>query len=180
MHVSIRGVTRQDKAIFLEAAQRSPELHTPWVDAPCTEQAFDQYVEVYSQPTHRSYLVFSEHGVLVGVFNISAIVRGLFQSAYLGFYAFSNVSAKGCMAAGLKLVLKEAFEVLKLHRLEANIQPDNMSSIYLVKSNHFHKEGHARGYLFIDNEWRDHERWALTHEDWKQELGATTYQVVRK
>jgi [ribosomal protein S5]-alanine N-acetyltransferase len=180
MHVSIRMVTRQDKAVFLEAAQRSPELHSPWVGAPCTEEAFDQYVDVYSQPTHRGYLVFDEHGVLVGVFNISAIVRGLFQSAYLGFYAFSNVAAKGCMSAGLKMILKEAFVVLKLHRVEANIQPENTSSIYLVKSNHFHKEGHARGYLFIDNQWRDHERWAITYEDWERESTAPTYQVVRK
>ena len=69
------------------------------------------------------------------------------------------------MSAGLKLVLKKAFEELDLHRLEANIQPDNFRSINLVKNNGFKKEGFSPRYLKINGEWRDHERWAITHED---------------
>ncbi len=76
---------------------------------------------------------------ITGVFNLSEIVRGYFQNAYLGFYAVADYAGKGYMSAGLKLVLQDAFENLKLHRLEANIQPGNIRSINLVKNNGFRK-----------------------------------------
>ena len=69
--------------------------------------------------------------------------------------------------SGLKLVLAYAFEELKLHRLEANIQPNNAPSIRLVKANRFRKEGYSERYLNINGEWRDFERWAITYEDWE-------------
>lgn len=71
------------------------------------------------------------------------------------------------MGAGLRLVFKEAFEKMGLHRLEANIQPENNRSIKVVKSCGFRKEGYSRNYLKINGEWRDHERWAITCEDWR-------------
>lgn len=69
------------------------------------------------------------------------------------------------MSAGLKLVLKKVFNELQLHRLEANIQPENMTSIWLVKKNGFRYEGFSPRYLKINNIWCGHERWAMTVED---------------
>ena len=68
----------------------------------------------------------------------------------------------------LKLVMNKAFTELGLHRLEANIQPDNNDSIILVKHNGFRKEGFSPRYLRINDKWSDHERWAITKEDWLQ------------
>jgi len=95
---------------------------------------------------------------IVGVFNVSEIVRGLFQNAYLGFYVVADFSGKGYyMSSGLKLVLGKIFNKLKLHRIEANIQPDNIQSIQLIKKNGVRYEGFSPRYLKIDNEWRGHE-----------------------
>jgi len=71
------------------------------------------------------------------------------------------------MTEGLQLVLRHAFRRLKLHRLEANIQPANTASIRLVRSLGFRKEGFSPRYLKIGGRWRDHERWALLVEDWR-------------
>ncbi len=70
------------------------------------------------------------------------------------------------MSEGVSLAIDYAFKTLGLHRVEANIQPDNIASINLVKRLGFTKEGFSRRYLKINGEWRDHERWALTVEDW--------------
>jgi len=72
------------------------------------------------------------------------------------------------MTEALALVLREAFGPLRLHRVEANIQPGNRASIGLVRRAGFRREGLSRRYLKIGGRWRDHERWALTVEDWRR------------
>jgi ribosomal-protein-alanine N-acetyltransferase len=67
----------------------------------------------------------------------------------------------------LSLVLRFAFGPLGLHRVEANIVPENARSRRLVKRFGFRYEGTARRYLRINHAWRDHEHWAMTIEDWK-------------
>jgi len=68
--------------------------------------------------------------------------------------------------AGLRAVVSRAFRQLRLHRLEANIQPDNEASRRLVKRLGFKLEGFSPRYLKIAGRWRDHERWAVTAENW--------------
>ena len=71
------------------------------------------------------------------------------------------------MYAGLAQTLNYAFGDLKLHRLEANIQPANGPSIRLVQSLGFRLEGLSPKYLKVSGRWRDHERWAILKEDWR-------------
>jgi ribosomal-protein-alanine N-acetyltransferase len=70
------------------------------------------------------------------------------------------------MREGITLVIAHAFNDLKLHRLEANIQPANLRSKGIVKSLGFEQEGFSKRYLKIGGRWRDHERWALLAEEW--------------
>jgi ribosomal-protein-alanine N-acetyltransferase len=111
--------------------------------------------------------VCTDDGELAGVINISEIVRGVFCSGYLGYYAFVPHAGGGYMRSGLAAVLRLAFRQYKLHRLEANIQPDNRRSIALVRSLGFSREGYSPRYLKIAGRWRDHERWALTVDAWR-------------
>ncbi|MCS5709845.1 GNAT family N-acetyltransferase [Candidatus Berkiella aquae] len=167
--LSIREPSVQDEAIFLAMTQASRKLHHPWVNAPLTHEDYVQYLVRQALPNQKNFLVFGMNHELVGVFNISEIVRGGFQSAYLGFYGALSFQGQGLMSQGLQLVLREIFTTLALHRIEANIQPQNIRSIALVKRCGFRKEGFSERYLQIDNEWRDHERWAITIEDWQNQ-----------
>lgn len=164
--VIIRELQLEDKNAFLAAMQRSQLLHYPWVYAPLNADEFDEYFYHYQQPNRKCFLMCDPSGSIAGVFNISEIVRGLFQSAYLGFYAVIDYAGKGYMSAGLKIVLQKVFEEIKLHRLEANIQPENTRSIQLVKHNGFRYEGFSPRYLKINHKWCGHERWAITVEDY--------------
>jgi ribosomal-protein-alanine N-acetyltransferase len=103
---------------------------------------------------------------LLGVINLNEIVRGVFQSAYLGYYAFTPHQQRGNMTTGVSLVVNRAFRHHRLHRLEANIMPNNEPSLRLVQRLGFCREGFSPRYLKIAGRWRDHERWALTYEDW--------------
>lgn len=162
--VIIREITSEDKEMFLCAMQSSHALHHPWVKAPITPEEFDEYFSRYQKPNQKSYLLLSDNN-LAGVFNISEIVRGYFQNAYLGFYAVAAYAGKGYMSTGLKLILTKVFKDIGLHRLEANIQPENTRSIWLVKKNGFRYEGFSPRYLRVNGVWQGHEHWAMTYED---------------
>ena len=121
-----------------------------------------------SSATHVGFVVCRcEDDAIVGIFNIGEIVRGLFKSAYLGYYALAPHAGEGYMAEGLELVLRVAFRRLKLHRLEANVQPTNTRSLALVRRAGFVREGYSRRYVRIAGRWRDHVRMALLVEDWR-------------
>lgn len=106
-------------------------------------------------------------GVLVGAVEISRIARGNFQSGYLGYSILPAYRRRGYMTEALQLVLRHAFRTLRLHRIEANVEPGNEASLALVRSAGFIREGFSRRYLKIGGRWRDHERWALLAEDWR-------------
>ena len=71
------------------------------------------------------------------------------------------------MREGVSLAVSHAFRVLRIHRVEANVQPENQASIALVRSLGFRKEGLSQRYLKVAGRWRDHERWATLAEDWR-------------
>jgi ribosomal-protein-alanine N-acetyltransferase len=98
---------------------------------------------------------------LVGFISVTNIVRGVFQSGYLGYYAFTGHERQGLMTLAMRQLVKKAFSELHLHRLEANIQPDNLASVALVRTCGFVREGYSGRYLKIRGRWRDHERWAM-------------------
>ncbi|MDQ2674873.1 MAG: GNAT family N-acetyltransferase, partial [Chloroflexota bacterium] len=100
-------------------------------------------------------------GVLLGAINLTEIVRGRFQSGYLGYYVGAPHARRGYMTEALQRMLRSAFRELRLHRVEANIQPGNRASGRLVERAGFRLEGRSRRYLKIAGRWRDHERWAL-------------------
>ena len=167
MVVHLQTPALRHEGAFLEAVRRSRALHRPWVSAPSTAARYRAYLARARKDAYLAFLVCLEEGELAGVINVSEIVRGVFRSGYLGYYAFAPHHRQGHMAAGLELVLADAFRKEGLHRLEANIQPGNRGSLALVKGLGFRREGFSPRYLKIGGRWRDHERWALTVEDWR-------------
>ena len=160
--VFVRQPVLADGRAFLAAVATSHGLHHPWIKAPQTRVEFKAWLARTAQPGYLAFLVCErDSGRLVGVINISNIVGGLFRCAYLGYYAFAGHERQGYMREGLQGVIRHAFKTLKLHRLEANIQPGNVASLALVAACGFSKEGYSPRYLKIGGRWRDHERWAM-------------------
>ena len=152
---------------FLGAVVRSRRLHGSWVTAPSSSAEYRLYLKERQGPRSYKYFVCDDAREICGVMNLSEVVRGSFQSAYLGYYALAPHAGKGLMSLGLEMVLDRAFGELALHRVEANIQPGNRRSIELVKRAGFRCEGLSLRYLKIGGRWRDHERWAITAEERK-------------
>ena len=92
--------------------------------------------------------------------NLNCIVRGFFQSAYLGYYAFADFARRGLMFEGMKLVTQFAFTEIGLHRVEANVQPGNAGSLAAFWGCGFRREGFRRAVCRCSANGANHERWA--------------------
>lgn len=147
---------------FLEAVRHSRKLHKGLVAPPTTTERYRAYLNgLRADNRDGFFVVVKQTDSLAGVIAISEIVRGAFQSAYLGYYALEPHAGQGYLLEGLQKVIAHGFGKLKLHRLEANIQPGNERSIALAEGLGFKREGYSRRYLKVCGRWRDHERWAL-------------------
>lgn len=171
MDVILSAPTSADADEFIAAVRESRELHGSWIEAPDSHTRFAGFLLQSARDDHAAYLLrHASCSKLVGYVNVSNIVRGAFQSAYLGYGAFASHAGRGLMTLGLRSIIDTAFGELGLHRLEANIQPANARSLALIQRLGFHKEGYSPRYLRLDGDWRDHERWALRVEDWPPSL----------
>lgn len=163
--VYLRAVSNDDRGEFLKLMRASQHLHHPWISPPLSEATFSGYLARTLKDDHEGLLICNRSDdAITGVININNIVRGSFLSASLGYYAGAPFAGQGLMREGLELVKGFAFFTLGLHRLEANIQPENHRSIALVQQCGFTREGLSTEFLFIDGGWRDHERWTAIHD----------------
>lgn len=163
--VYLSPLSLKDLDEFIIKAKASKDSLFPWIQAPSNSEAFKAYFKKMDNVANAAFLIKDKQtNEIIGVININEIVRGSFQSGYLGFYCFEPYTGTGLMSEGLKLVITYAFESLKLHRLEANVQPNNQTSIDFISRNGFQKEGYSPNYLKINGIWEDHERFALTAE----------------
>jgi [ribosomal protein S5]-alanine N-acetyltransferase len=165
--LSIEPVRESDGPALIAANLASIEAHEPWV-SPCRDQASFLAYLASCDGSRKVGFVARERssGRIAGVINLSEIVRGPLQSAYLGYYGVAGTLRRGYMREALTWVLDHGFSALGLHRIEANIQPGNEASLALVRSLRFRNEGYSPRYLRIGGEWRDHERWAILADEW--------------
>lgn len=153
---------------------RRNEAHlSPW-DPPrprgITEVAYWQAesaraAEEYREGAVARWVMFArdERERIVGRANYTQIVRGPFQSCMLGYAIDRGCEGMGLMHEALQATLEHAFNVLRLHRVQANYLPENQRSARLLARLGFRIEGLAREYLFINGAWRDHVLTALTY-----------------
>jgi len=110
---------------FIAATNMSKSIHEPWLSAPTSSPAFRALLRKSKTDNNRSFVAIDHAGEIIACVNFNEIVRGSFQSAYLGYHVFA-----------------------------------------LVRSLGFLREGYSPRFLYIDDEWRDHERYAITAEEW--------------
>ncbi len=101
------------------------------------------------------------HYNTIGAIHFSDIIRGRFLSCFLSFHLdedkFNQGYAREALTQGVKVIFRE----YQLHRIEANIRPDNKRAINLLESVGFYSEGIAKKHIYIDGIWQDHVRMVL-------------------
>jgi ribosomal-protein-alanine N-acetyltransferase len=116
--------------------------------------------------TGYGYGIFVD-GELAGEINLTAVQRGPFQSAYVGYWIDEKHAGNGYMPESLVVLAQFAFDELHLHRIQISIIPRNSASRRVVEKLGIRDEGIAARYLEINGVWEDHVRYAITAEEWE-------------
>ncbi len=116
---------------------------------------------------YRLFIFLNDSGELIGTVAANDISRGIFQNSYIGYALLNNYWGCGFATEALRVFIPYCFDRLRLHRLEAGIEEDNISSIRLVSKLGFRYEGRSERRLFLRNEWQDMLVYALTREEYE-------------
>ena len=177
--IEVRPLRARDAGAWSETRVRNQRWLSPWegrppaqAPAPWKDRHSTAVFALMLRATRREaragrMLPFAVivGGSLSGQITVNSIVRGAFDCGYVGYWVDERVAGRGVTTAALALVLRHCFTEVGLHRIEANVRPENTASRRVVDKLGFREEGlHAR-YLFIDEDWRDHVTYALLRED---------------
>ena len=111
----------------------------------------------------------------LGQIHLSQIARAPFCNALLGYSIDAAHEGRGLMREALDAVLADAFGPrVGLHRVQANVRPENTRSLALLERLGFEREGLAREYLFIDGAWHDHVLTARRAPGWPADRAPPT------
>lgn len=172
--VFLRAPSPSDRATMTKLRRASRAFLEPWEStpeggpSPFGPRWFDRNLATSDTDASRRMLICAtDDARIVGQVSLGGIVRGAFQSAYLGYWILAHETRRGFAKEGVTLAISLAFGPMKLHRVEANIMPQNKASKALIRTLGFRYEGLAKRYLRIDHAWEDHEHWAMTREEWE-------------
>ena len=177
--IGVRPLRARDALAWTEVRVRNEGWHAPWEGRP-PQQPPATWAERHSPAVFAAMLrhqrkearagrllpfAVTSAGRLCGAVTVGGITRGAFDSAHVGYWLDEAVAGRGVTPTALALVLDHCFGPVGLHRVEANVRPENVASLRVVAKLGFRQEALHRRFLFIDEAWRDHLGFALLAED---------------
>lgn len=166
-HDQWRGVRERSKE-WLEQWEPLPELGAP--DPVADPEAFRARCGAWDRQrqfdTAFGFGMFLLDGTFVGEVSLGSVLRGPFQSCFIGYWIDEARAGHGYVPEGVALAIRYGFDTLGLHRMEAAIVPRNTKSRRVAIKLGLREEGVAERFLQIRGVWEDHVRYAITYEEW--------------
>jgi len=129
------------------------------------DQALNKTTSALDAQTGYRFQAFLAHdqpgaGRMIGGAALNNITRGVFQNADMGWGIRTDSEGQGYALEMCTALLDFAFAQvptgLGLHRVQANVRPENDRSLKLAARLGFRREGLALKMLHIEGDWRDH------------------------
>lgn len=173
--VELRPLRMRDAAAWSEVRLANEAWLAPWEPSGAGSWADRYSVTAFPQVLRQlrrhardgTTLPFAVtyRGRLVGQVTAGNIWRGSLNSCFLGYWIDGRYAGLGITPTAVALVTDHCFTTARLHRVEANVRPENAASRRVVEKLGFRDEGVRERYLFIDGAYRDHVCYALTVEE---------------
>ena len=172
--VILRTPQMADYTRWSQLRDASRDFLTPWEPTwPADDLTRSSYrlrmkryaEDVRSDQAYPFFLFRKEDSALIGGLALANIRRGVAQAGSLGYWVGAAYARRGYMTAAVRALVPAAFELLRLHRIEAACIPTNLASVRLLERCGFRREGYARAYLCINGMWQDHLLYAQLRTD---------------
>ncbi|MEI8135165.1 MAG: GNAT family protein [bacterium] len=115
---------------------------------------------------YRFAVTLQAGGAIIGQTGISNIIRGVSQSAFIGYWIGSDYLNNGYATECVVLAMHYAFEFLHLHRISLWIAIENSASLRVAEKLKLRFEGTAIQALHLGGRWQDTHIYAITSEEW--------------
>lgn len=172
--IEVRLLTSADYSAWKTAHMNQKDPVNKWDRAhrkeDLSKSAFNKLLK--SQKENRlsekniTYGIFlKKTGEFCGYVMAMDVIRGITQSAYLGYTLLNQFWGQGIAYYALQKFFVIAFKELGLHRLQAGIEPHNKRSLKLARKLNMRREGVSKSIVFLRGEWQDLVQFAITSED---------------
>ncbi|MDQ1447789.1 MAG: [ribosomal protein S5]-alanine N-acetyltransferase [Actinomycetota bacterium] len=181
--VLLRPLRAEDWEAWREVRLRCREWLERWEPVPeagsadpaLDHEAFRARCAAWERQRHfdaaYGFGLFLTDGCFVGEVSLGSVQRGPFQMGYIGYWVDEARGGHEYVPEGVVLLIRYAFETLRMHRLEAAIVPRNLPSRRVAEKLGLRDEGTARRFLQIQGVYEDHIRYAITFEEWHERAG---------
>ncbi len=172
--VFLRAPQMSDFNAWSALREKSRDFLVPWEptwpEDDLTRTSFRRRLRRYAEDSRcdqaYAFLLFrKDDNALLGGITLTNVRRGVAQAGSMGYWVGAPFAAQGWMTRGVSALVPFAFDVLRLHRVEAACIPTNQPSIRLLERSGFKREGYAREYLCINGLWQDHLLYARLRSD---------------
>ena len=139
----------------------------PWLHPAQALDSIEQTLKGYLEgETLRLGVVLAATGELIGTATLSRFHRKNHRCD-IGYMLSRAHWGHGYMPEALDALIEYGFRKLELHRIEADIHPDNLASASILEKLHFRREGHLRERWFVRGGVSDSLIYALLRKDWE-------------
>ena len=174
----LRPLRFRDRRAWLKLRAKNQNWFTEWEATIPNEfnegkASFYQIVRNLSNEarTQRALpFVMTIDGQIAGQITVANINYGSTRSAYIGYWIGEEFAGKGYTPLAVAMAIDHCFQVLKLHRIEIAIRPENTKSLRVVEKLGLRKEGTRPKFLHINGDWRDHLIFAINDDELSESL----------
>lgn len=138
----------------------------PWLHMAQADENILQTLKGYEDGgSLRLALVVADTGELIGTATLYAFDRRNHRCE-IGYMLARPYWGRRYMQEALEALIVYGFGTLELHRIEADIHPDNIASGRILEGFHFQQEGHLRERWFVNGEVSGSLMYGLLRRDW--------------
>ena len=159
-----RPLILDDAPSLANVVQANPDFLAPWQphrpDQYFTRDGqhgfIQRLLEQQAAKVCLPLVILDEVGAIAGTVTLQSIIRGAFQSCSVGYWLAESAQGRGLATRAVREATEIAFEVLRLHRVQAETLTHNLRSQRVLDRLGFVQYGRAEAYMHIAGEWQDH------------------------